>query len=69
MNLVIDVCKAKDKFPFSSNYPFYAMVEIASQVSDNNAEEHTDKGFERLSDFLEKIEDNMIDGVVADDSN
>jgi D-lactate dehydrogenase (cytochrome) len=70
MNLVRDVCKAEDKFPFSEDYPFYAMVEIASSgSSESSQEEHVDKGFERLSDFLEKIEDNMVDGVVADDSN
>jgi len=62
---------AMNKYPFEKQYPFYAMVEIASTASadDDDDEDDSSNDQERLYSFLESIENHIEDGTVAQDTN
>ena len=65
MSAVLDYhnCR-RTKFPFQRDFPFYAMVETASQTK-SNEEESQNGDLDRMFGFLGKIEDHIIDGTVA----
>lgn len=45
---------------FDQSYPFYTIIEVAS----NNDPEVVPEDSERLLEFIDSVEDNMHDGIV-----
>jgi len=52
--------------PFPQNYPYYALIEIASGGA--GLTEKNDNDLNRLMSFIEQISENIIDGVIPQDS-
>ena len=52
--------------PFPKNYPYYALIEIASGGA--GLTNKNDNDLNRLMSFVEQISNNIIDGVIPQDS-
>jgi hypothetical protein len=67
VNTVIEQLRVRKNFPFQREFPFYCLIETASQGHGYDEKAGKDEDMGKLFEFLGQIEDNIIDGVIAQD--